>query len=146
VWDLHYPPPPGVPRSFPIAATPGDTAPDPKGPWVAPGAYTLKLTANGKSYAQPLVVRMDPRVKSGALALQQQLTLAKRLYDAIVKVQAALSGATDPDRKKALSSLEDQLLAVYALSQEGSGPPPVQTVAAARDALKAYETLMAQIR
>jgi hypothetical protein len=146
VWDLHYPPPPGVPPSFPIAATPHDTAPDPKGPWVVPGTYTLKLTASGKSYTQPLVVRMDPRVKSSALALQQQFTLAKRLYDAIVKVQAALSGATDPDRKKALSSLEDQLLAVYALSQEGSGPPPVQTAAAARDALKAYETLMAQIR
>jgi photosystem II stability/assembly factor-like uncharacterized protein len=146
VWDLHYPPPPGVPRGFPIAATPHDTAPDPKGPWVVPGTYTLKLTVNGQSHTQPLVVRMDPRVKSGTLALQQQFALAKQLYDAIVKVQAALSGVTDPDKKKALSSLEDQLLAVYALSQEGSGPPPVQTVAAARDALKAYETLMARMR
>jgi hypothetical protein len=135
-----------VPRSFPIAATPHDTAPDPKGPWVVPGTYTLKLTANGKSHTQPLVVRMDPRVKSSALALQKQFTLAKQLYDAIAKLQAALSAVTDPDRKKALSSLADQLLAVYGLSQEGSGPPPVQTVAAARDALKASDALMAQVK
>jgi hypothetical protein len=89
---------------------------------------------------------MDPRVKSSPLALHQQFVLAKQLYDAIVKTQAALSGVTDPDRKKALSSLVEQLLPVYGLSQEGSGPPPVQTVAAARDALKAYGALMAQIR
>jgi hypothetical protein len=27
----------------------------------APGGYTVKLTVNGKSYTQPLVVRADPR-------------------------------------------------------------------------------------
>jgi len=30
-------------------------------PMVATGTYSVKLTANGKSYAQPLVVRPDPR-------------------------------------------------------------------------------------
>jgi hypothetical protein len=30
---------------------------------VLPGIYTVKLTVGGKSYAQPLVVKMDPRVK-----------------------------------------------------------------------------------
>ena len=65
VWDLHYPPPAGTTPSYPIAATPGNTAAEPKGPWVVPGTYTVKLTANGKSYTQPLTVRMDPRVKSG---------------------------------------------------------------------------------
>ena len=47
VWDMHYPPPAGTTPSYSIAATPGDTAADPKGPWVAPGTYTVKLTANG---------------------------------------------------------------------------------------------------
>jgi len=28
-----------------------------------PGSYTVKLTVNGKSYTQPLVVKMDPRSK-----------------------------------------------------------------------------------
>jgi len=30
---------------------------------VLPGTYTVKLTAGGKSYTQPLIVKMDPRVK-----------------------------------------------------------------------------------
>ncbi len=30
---------------------------------VLPGNYTVKLTAGGKSYTQPLVIKMDPRVK-----------------------------------------------------------------------------------
>ena len=30
---------------------------------VLPGTYTVKLTAGGKSYTQPLVVKMDPRAK-----------------------------------------------------------------------------------
>jgi photosystem II stability/assembly factor-like uncharacterized protein len=90
VWDLHYPPPPGSSVRYPIAATPGDTAPEPKGPWVVPGTYTVKLTANGKSYTQPLIVKMDPRVKSGTLALNQQFALSKRIFDALATIQELL--------------------------------------------------------
>jgi len=35
-------------------------------------------------------VKMDPRVKSGTLALQQQFTIAKRVYDAIGRIQGTL--------------------------------------------------------
>ena len=30
---------------------------------LAPGAYTVKLTVNGKSFTQPLVVKPDPRIR-----------------------------------------------------------------------------------
>jgi hypothetical protein len=90
VWDLHYPPPAGSSPSYPISATPGDTEPEPKGPWVAPGTYTVKLTAGAKSYTQSLAVTMDPRVKNGAEGLQQQFTLSKKVYDAIAKIQETL--------------------------------------------------------
>ena len=93
VWDLHYAPPPGAPRSYPIAATPHDTASEPKGPWVVPGTYTARLTISGKSYTKPIVVRMDPRIKSGALALRQQFALSKRLYDAAVSLSRSLAPA-----------------------------------------------------
>jgi photosystem II stability/assembly factor-like uncharacterized protein len=147
VWDLRYPPPPGAERGFPIAATPGDTAPEPKGPWVVPGVYTVKLTANGKSTTQPLTVKMDPRVKSGTLALQQQFALAKRVYDALVKTLDARSEAEkngNTELAKKLDALAAQLSAIYPLTQDGSGPPPAQTAAAARDALKAFDTVVGQ--
>jgi hypothetical protein len=181
VWDLHYPPPPGAQRSYPIAATPRDTAPEPKGPWVAPGTYAVRLTVAGKTYTRPLTVRMDPRVTSGLPALQQQFALSKRLYDAIAKIQeTSTQVAQARDRAQAtgnsevvqqlttlggvpagrgfggrgrgsassapsLTSVSGQLLALYALTQDGSGPPPVQTETAAEAALKEYDALMAQI-
>jgi hypothetical protein len=30
---------------------------------VLPGIYTVKLSVGGKTYTQPLVVKMDPRTK-----------------------------------------------------------------------------------
>jgi photosystem II stability/assembly factor-like uncharacterized protein len=102
VWDLHYPPPAGSSPNYPIAATPGDTEPEPKGPWVVPGTYTVKLTAGGRSYTQPLAVTMDPRVKNGAEGLQQQFTLSKKVYDAIAKIQETLPRLQqDRDRAQA---------------------------------------------
>ncbi len=90
LWDLHYPPAPGARVTYPIAATLGNTAPTPSSPWVLPGTYSVRLTANGRSYTQPLAVRMDPRVKAGPADLAQQFTMSKHLYDGIVDVQAAL--------------------------------------------------------
>jgi hypothetical protein len=89
VWDLHYPPPAGATPGYPISATPGDTEPEPKGPWVVPGSYSVRLTVDGKPYTQPLVVKMDPRVKQPE-TLQQQFDLSKRVYDAINTIQSTL--------------------------------------------------------
>ena len=65
-------------RSPPIAH---DTAPAPNSIWAAPGRYTVRLTVDGKSYTQPLTLKMDPRVKTPPSGLQQQFTLSKALYD-----------------------------------------------------------------
>ncbi|HYT66175.1 MAG TPA: hypothetical protein VEL51_07155 [Vicinamibacterales bacterium] len=148
VWDLHYPPPAGSTPSYPISATPGDTAPEPKGPWVVPGAYTVRLTANGKSYTQPLVVKMDPRVKSGTVALQQQYALARRVYDTLNRLHERGASAGGRGRGTAspaptLSTVYADLLALYGATQEGSTPPPSQTLAAINAALRQAETLLA---
>ncbi len=79
LWDLHYQPL-NVPPSYPIGAIYGNTAPAPTSPWVMPGRYTIRLTANGKSYTQPLTIRMDPRVTTARTDLQRQHDLAVRAY------------------------------------------------------------------
>jgi hypothetical protein len=148
VWDLHYPPPAGSTPEYPISATPGDTEPEPKGPWVVPGTYTLKLTASGKSYTQPLVVKMDPRVKSEAGALQDQFALSKKVYDAINSIQGVLPRLSPaPDRAPAasLSRLAQQLSRLYAATQEGSALPPTQTLAAIDAALAQHDRLMREV-
>lgn len=90
LWDLHYPPPAGAPSNYPIAAVYQNTAPAPASPWAAAGQYTVKLNANGKSYAQTLTVKMDPRVKTPVEGLAQQFALSKAMYDGVLKTQEAL--------------------------------------------------------
>jgi hypothetical protein len=94
MWDEHYQPLPGGGGGrggLPIAAVPHDTVPAPASPWAAPGQYTVKLTVNGKSYTQPLTLKMDPRVKTPPLGLTQQFALSKLLYDDLLNVQKALN-------------------------------------------------------
>ena len=47
-------------------------------PWAPPGAYTVRLTVDGKSYTQPLTLRLDPRVKTPAAALTTLATTDAR--------------------------------------------------------------------
>jgi len=78
-WDMHTQPL-NMPPAYAIAAIFGQTAPNPTSPWVMPGAYTVKLTVDGKSYAQPLVIKMDPRVKTSVVELKKQYDLSDKCY------------------------------------------------------------------
>jgi hypothetical protein len=81
LWDMHYAPIAGLKPTYPIAAVYRNTAPDFTSPWVMPGKYTAVLRVNTKTYTQPLVVQMDPRVKTPARDLAAQFKLSKQLYD-----------------------------------------------------------------
>ena len=94
VWDLHYTTPSVQQFSLPISATPKNTLREPQGIWAHPGQYTVRLTVDGKSYTQPLVVRMDPRVKTPVAGLQQQYTLSLALYDGL---RHAVAGTEQAD-------------------------------------------------
>ena len=91
-WDLHLDPivaegeAPGEPDA---GAVPHRTYPSVNSPWAAPGSYTVRLRANGKTYVQPLLLRLDPRVKTSAAALSQLAALSKEMYDGAVVAHAA---------------------------------------------------------
>lgn len=88
VWDLRYAPPEGFPRSYPIAAIYRDTPPQPEGPLASPGEYQLRLTVDGRSFTERLVVKVDPRVTTPPDALARNHELAMRCYDGISRVRA----------------------------------------------------------
>ncbi len=115
VWDLHYPPPDALEHEYPISAIYRDTPRYPLGAAVLPGQYSVKLTAGGKSYVQPLTVKMDPRVKTPAAGLLQQFTLATKItgmlhqdYEALQEVRALRAKLKDqnPDLEKQAAALE----------------------------------------
>ena len=89
-WDLRYPAPRVLNFQYPISATPANTAREPRGPWVVPGTYSVRLTVNGRTYTQPLTVRMDPRVKTPAATLARQFALSKGVSDHIGRVRSVL--------------------------------------------------------
>jgi photosystem II stability/assembly factor-like uncharacterized protein len=57
VWDLRPTPPPGGRGGRGGGGGRGGLPPS------APGTYTVKLTVNGRSYTQPLTVKVDPRTQ-----------------------------------------------------------------------------------
>ncbi|TAG50398.1 MAG: glycoside hydrolase, partial [Runella slithyformis] len=79
LWDMHYTPL-DLPVQFPISATYLSTAPDPTSPWAMPATYTVRLTVNGQTQSQPLTLKMDPRIKTTPVQLQQIHDLAVVCY------------------------------------------------------------------
>src|SRR5207244_2779612 len=59
--------------------------------WGCPRQNTGRLTVDVKNYTQPVTVKMDPRVRTPALGIQQQFTLAKQLYDDAAAAAKALA-------------------------------------------------------
>jgi photosystem II stability/assembly factor-like uncharacterized protein len=110
VWDLRYPRPKALSFSFPISAIPGQTTPEPLGPFVAPGHYTIRLMVDGQVMTQPLVIRMDPRVKTPAVDVLTQSALARRLWDGVNRASEALAAArAGGTPTQALSQLTQRL-------------------------------------
>ena len=121
LWDMHYAPLPGVESEYPIAAVPYNTAVQPTSPWVMPGQYTVVLTANGKSYTQPLTIKMDPRVKTPQAGLSQQFKFSMGLYSTLLSLAPAVEQASSI--RKQLKEVQtraqgDALAAVKALDQK----------------------------
>ena len=92
LWDMHHASL-GLPPSYPISAIYKNTAPRPTSPWVMPGKYTIKLSVNGKAISQPLLVKMDPGIKTSVADLQKQHDLSMLCYEGRKKI-AAISAET----------------------------------------------------
>src|SRR2546429_5553773 len=95
VWDLHYSAPESVKHEYPISAIYRDTPRSPLGPAVLPGSYTVKITVNGKSYTQPLTVKMDPRAKASEDDLRRQFELEIGIVEAMNQSYDALQQVRD---------------------------------------------------
>jgi hypothetical protein len=80
VWDLRYE---GANK---IRGGKIDTGDPEEGPRVAPGTYTVRLTAAGQTVTAPLRVVSDPRGDASPEDLEAQTALALRVRDDISKV------------------------------------------------------------
>jgi photosystem II stability/assembly factor-like uncharacterized protein len=90
LWDVHYPPPDALNREFPISAIVHNTPQLPLGAFAMPGKYTVKLTVDGKTYTQPLTVRMDPRIKTPEVDLRKQFEMLAGIVEGMNETFEAL--------------------------------------------------------
>jgi hypothetical protein len=139
VWDLHYPPPDALEHEYPISAILHDTPRTPLGPSVLPGRFTVRLTVGGRTFTEPLEVRLDPRVQTPEAALARQLALAQRItsamhrdYTALTQVRALRSqlaarrrsaGDSTTAISKIMAGMEDSLATLAGERRGGSASP-----------------------
>jgi photosystem II stability/assembly factor-like uncharacterized protein len=130
-WDLHYQP---VTEGGGFGggggsngAVPHRTYPGVNAPWAAPGTYNVRLTVDGKSYTQPLTLRLDPRVKTLPADLTTLSTLTREMYDGAKAAHAAYeqarSLATQLDSMQGddVNVLKQQLVALAPPPPAGGG-------------------------
>jgi photosystem II stability/assembly factor-like uncharacterized protein len=155
VWDLRYPTPPVQHFEYPISATFMNTPREPRGLWALPGTYTVRLTASGHTVSQPLVVRMDPRVKTPAAGLARQFALGTQLAAAIARAAAAGRAAPTRDgtpgagRMAAADSVDriaGELAQLYGVVEGSDAAPTPQTEAAIAERIRALDALVGSRR
>ncbi|MGB6604246.1 MAG: hypothetical protein WA747_04435 [Steroidobacteraceae bacterium] len=118
VWDLRYAPPVATTHGYPISAVPHATPEEPQGPMALPGTYLVRLTVDGRHYEAPLEVKADPRVHAPPGALEDQLSLAKKLSDLLTESsRAVLSARSIEAQLKVLKPSGTTADAVHAYQQ-----------------------------
>jgi len=99
-WDMHYDPLPGGGGGGRggggggNGAVPHRTYPGVASPWVAPGAYVVRLTVNGQSQTQPITIKLDPRIKITP-DVARIFTLTTQLEDGARSAAAAYKEARE---------------------------------------------------
>jgi photosystem II stability/assembly factor-like uncharacterized protein len=95
-WDMRYDPigdGGGGRGGGGGAAVPHRTYPSVNAPWAPPGSYTVRLTVDGKSYTQPIALRLDPRVTTSPVGLASLASLTREMYDGARAARATYTQA-----------------------------------------------------
>jgi photosystem II stability/assembly factor-like uncharacterized protein len=139
VWDVRWPAPKSLGHGFPISAIVHDTPLEPRGAWALPGRYTVKLVVDGASYTQPLVLKMDPRVKTSASDLDKQFGMQRgamqgmndsfealaELKSAREQVKAAMAKVSSAEAKQKLLQFDKKAATLEGAAVAGFSGVPV---------------------
>ena len=123
-WDLHMDPigaGGGGGGGGAGGAVPHHTYPGVASPWAAPGNYSVRLTVDKNKYTQPITLRLDPRVKTPAVALTQVAGLTREMYDGALSLRAAYDQARALSAKLEGTSGEDA--AAFKREVDSIAPP-----------------------
>ncbi|HEY9284134.1 MAG TPA: hypothetical protein VIP46_11830 [Pyrinomonadaceae bacterium] len=83
VWNMRHPDATTFPGLIMWAAST-------QGPRVAPGTYTVRLTANGQTQSETFEIRKDPRVQTTQADFAKQSELLLRIRDKVSETHSAI--------------------------------------------------------
>jgi photosystem II stability/assembly factor-like uncharacterized protein len=94
-WDMHY----ASATTFPGMILWGATT---SGPMALPGNYTARLTVDGKTLTQPVVLKLNPLEENVTLAgLREQFELGMRIRDKVSEANEAVIRIRDMKKQTA---------------------------------------------
>ncbi len=103
-----------------------------RGPLVLPGTYTVKMTAGGKTYEQPVEVKLDPGVTTPISELQETLDMQIKLRDMQNVMNVSL---------RFLDSVKEQLKQAQTTMKNLAKEPDKDLMKALEDYVKEVDTL-----
>jgi len=113
LWDLH------TQFAFAPAAVDSGFYGAPRAPYVAPGTYTVRLSARGKTLTQPVQVRAD----SSALTTPEALAARERMSASIDSLSRVFR-----DGKRALAAVDSEFAHTRALLESRAKSPAVDSM------------------
>jgi len=112
-WDLEY-----QEAAWPADARFDTGTPSP-GPTAAPGEYTVRLTVDGRSATQPLLVEVDPRSSASSTDIEAQVAFAlevrshlTRIAEIVETIRGIRTQLEDRNRRLADNAEATELVAV----------------------------------
>jgi photosystem II stability/assembly factor-like uncharacterized protein len=126
VWDLRLEQPRVAEYDFSIAAVPGDdSATIPQGIMILPGKYSARLTVDGKTFTQPVLVEKDPRSKVKPQDLESEFAFYKQATQLAAANLEKYEKLKKDDAKKYADfiSAMDALTGLIKDLEDADGPP-----------------------
>ena len=130
IWDLRY----GRGAEITGDSDDDDDSPPAPGPLVLPGTYQLKLEADGKTFTQSIIVKMDPRSAASAIDLNEQFSWAHKVYVSLAEAS----------KTKGAEALARQLNGLLNAIESADRRPPAQVIAAYEETVKKLKPLLKQ--
>jgi len=127
VWNLRYP---ATHEVKGVVNDEGSTS----GPVVAPGTYTVRLTADGASHDQTVIVRPDPRFRATQADYDAQIALALNVQRTTNDLSAAVDRILDLEHQID-ERVDHAKRQSYASRISGAATPLRQKLEAIRDSL-----------
>jgi photosystem II stability/assembly factor-like uncharacterized protein len=112
IWDVRYSAPPVAQPDYGMAVVAGlDVPRRPEGPQALPGSYQVRLTVDGKRYAQSFKLIMDPRVKASSQDQEKQFELEVKLVQTLQRANQAIEEIHAAAQAGKISAADEKKLA-----------------------------------